>query len=38
MGLLGMTWDHRAVDGAYVSSFLRRVSELLTTRDWSNEL
>jgi 2-oxoglutarate dehydrogenase E2 component (dihydrolipoamide succinyltransferase) len=38
VGLLGMSWDHRAVDGAYVSSYLRRVGELLSTRDWSSEL
>jgi 2-oxoglutarate dehydrogenase E2 component (dihydrolipoamide succinyltransferase) len=36
--LIGMSWDHRAVDGAYVASFLGRVVELLTTRDWSAEL
>jgi len=37
-GVLGVSWDHRAVDGAYVSSFLARVSELLNSRDWSAEL
>jgi 2-oxoglutarate dehydrogenase E2 component (dihydrolipoamide succinyltransferase) len=37
-GMLGMSWDHRAVDGAYVSSFLARVAELLDTRDWASEL
>ena len=37
-GILGVSWDHRAVDGAYVSSFLARVSELLDSRDWSAEL
>jgi pyruvate dehydrogenase E2 component (dihydrolipoamide acetyltransferase) len=37
-GILGVSWDHRAVDGAYVSSFLARVSDLLTSRDWSAEL
>jgi pyruvate dehydrogenase E2 component (dihydrolipoamide acetyltransferase) len=37
-GILGVSWDHRAVDGAYVSSFLARVSELLTGRNWSDEL
>jgi 2-oxoglutarate dehydrogenase E2 component (dihydrolipoamide succinyltransferase) len=37
-GLFGMSWDHRAVDGAYVSSFLRRASELISTRDWLAEL
>jgi 2-oxoglutarate dehydrogenase E2 component (dihydrolipoamide succinyltransferase) len=38
IGLLGMSWDHRAVDGAYVSSFLRRLAEVLGTRDWAGEL
>jgi pyruvate dehydrogenase E2 component (dihydrolipoamide acetyltransferase) len=37
-GIIGVSWDHRAVDGAYVSSFLARVSELLVGRDWSDEL
>jgi len=37
-GVLGMSWDHRAVDGAYVSSYLRRVAELLGSRDWAAEL
>jgi pyruvate dehydrogenase E2 component (dihydrolipoamide acetyltransferase) len=38
VGVLGMSWDHRAVDGAYVSSFLARLGELLQTRDWAAEL
>jgi 2-oxoglutarate dehydrogenase E2 component (dihydrolipoamide succinyltransferase) len=37
-GIIGVSWDHRAVDGAYVSSFLARVSELLGSRDWAAEL
>lgn len=37
-GLLGMSWDHRAVDGAYVSSYLARVAELISRRDWEAEL
>jgi 2-oxoglutarate dehydrogenase E2 component (dihydrolipoamide succinyltransferase) len=38
VGVLGVSWDHRAVDGAYVSSFLQKLAELLTTRDWAAEL
>jgi 2-oxoglutarate dehydrogenase E2 component (dihydrolipoamide succinyltransferase) len=38
LGIIGMSWDHRAVDGAYVSSFLRRVAHVLATRDWMAEL
>ncbi len=37
-GILGVSWDHRAVDGAYVSLFLARVSDLLSSRDWAAEL
>jgi pyruvate dehydrogenase E2 component (dihydrolipoamide acetyltransferase) len=37
-GILGVSWDHRAVDGAYVSLFLRKVADLLGTRDWAAEL
>ena len=37
-GLLALAWDHRAVDGAYAAAFLRRVKEILETRDWAQEL
>jgi 2-oxoglutarate dehydrogenase E2 component (dihydrolipoamide succinyltransferase) len=37
-GVIGVSWDHRAVDGAYVSTFLARVSELIGSRDWAAEL
>jgi 2-oxoglutarate dehydrogenase E2 component (dihydrolipoamide succinyltransferase) len=38
VGNLAMSWDHRAFDGAYAAGFLKRVKELLETRDWSAEL
>ena len=38
VGNLAMSWDHRAFDGAYAAGFLRRVKEILETRDWSAEL
>ncbi len=38
MGNLVMSWDHRAVDGAYAAAFMARVREILETRDWSAEL
>ncbi|HLW44570.1 MAG TPA: dihydrolipoamide acetyltransferase family protein [Acidimicrobiales bacterium] len=38
IGVIGLSWDHRAVDGAYVSSFLQRVAQVLATRDWASEL
>ncbi len=37
-GLIGLSWDHRAVDGAYVSSYLALVAQLIAERDWSAEL
>ena len=37
-GHLCCSFDHRAVDGAYAGSFLRRVQELVETRDWAAEL
>ena len=37
-GIVGVSWDHRAVDGAYVSLFLAKVAELLGSRDWAAEL
>jgi len=38
VGLAAMTFDHRAVDGAYVARFLARLSEILNERDWVGEL
>jgi len=38
VGLLAMSFDHRAVDGAYVARFLARVAGILNDRDWSGEL
>ncbi|MGD0851797.1 MAG: 2-oxo acid dehydrogenase subunit E2 [Acidimicrobiales bacterium] len=38
VGLLALTFDHRAVDGAYAARFLRRMGEILTTRDWDSDL
>jgi len=38
VGLAAMNFDHRAVDGAYVARFLRRLAEILHERDWAGEL
>jgi len=38
IGLLCLSWDHRAVDGAYAAAFVARVVQLLATHDWSAEL
>lgn len=38
VGLLALTFDHRAVDGAYAARFLNRVDEILNTREWAAEL
>jgi pyruvate dehydrogenase E2 component (dihydrolipoamide acetyltransferase) len=38
VGNLALTFDHRAVDGAYASAFVARVKEIIETRDWSAEL
>ena len=38
VGNLAMSWDHRAFDGAYAAGFLKRVKQILETRDWSAEL
>ena len=37
-GMLGLSWDHRAFDGAYAASFLHEVKGILETRDWNTEL
>jgi pyruvate/2-oxoglutarate dehydrogenase complex dihydrolipoamide acyltransferase (E2) component len=33
-----MSFDHRAVDGAYASAFLRDLAHEIGTRDWAAEL
>jgi 2-oxoglutarate dehydrogenase E2 component (dihydrolipoamide succinyltransferase) len=38
VGLVAMSFDHRAVDGAYVARFLARLAEILNDRDWAGEL
>jgi pyruvate dehydrogenase E2 component (dihydrolipoyllysine-residue acetyltransferase) len=38
IGYLGLTWDHRALDGSTAALFLRRIKENLETWDWSQEL
>lgn len=38
VGLLGMSWDHRAFDGSYAAAFLRQVKNVIETRDWEAEL
>ena len=38
VGNLSMSFDHRAVDGAYASAFLASVRETMATRDWEAEL
>jgi 2-oxoglutarate dehydrogenase E2 component (dihydrolipoamide succinyltransferase) len=37
-GNLSMSFDHRAVDGAYASAFLAAVRDTLGDRDWRAEL
>ena len=37
-GTVAMSWDHRAIDGAYASKFLRHIQEIIETRDWEAEL
>jgi pyruvate dehydrogenase E2 component (dihydrolipoamide acetyltransferase) len=38
VGNLSLSFDHRAIDGAYASAFLALVRDTLETRDWEAEL
>ena len=38
VGLLTLTWDHRAFDGAYAASFLNAMKQSLESRNWEEEL
>jgi pyruvate dehydrogenase E2 component (dihydrolipoamide acetyltransferase) len=37
-GILALTWDHRAFDGAYAAAFLGALKDDLETRNWEAEL
>ncbi len=38
VGVIAQSFDHRAFDGAYSAAFLRRVREIIETRDWAGGL
>jgi 2-oxoglutarate dehydrogenase E2 component (dihydrolipoamide succinyltransferase) len=38
IGVLAQSFDHRAFDGAYSAAFLRRLKQVLETRNWLAEL
>jgi 2-oxoglutarate dehydrogenase E2 component (dihydrolipoamide succinyltransferase) len=38
IGLVGLTWDHRAFDGAYAAAFLGAMRDRLEHHDWASEL
>jgi 2-oxoglutarate dehydrogenase E2 component (dihydrolipoamide succinyltransferase) len=37
VGLLALSFDHRAFDGAYAAAFVSRIRDIIETRDWSQE-
>jgi 2-oxoglutarate dehydrogenase E2 component (dihydrolipoamide succinyltransferase) len=37
VGVLAHSFDHRAVDGAYSGAYLRRLKQILETREWIGE-
>lgn len=37
-GYLSMSYDHRAFDGAYACAFLRAVCQIVSERDWAEEV
>jgi 2-oxoglutarate dehydrogenase E2 component (dihydrolipoamide succinyltransferase) len=37
-GLLVLTWDHRAFDGAYAAAFLRALQQVIEQHNWEDEL
>lgn len=38
VGVLGLSFDHRAVDGGYAAMFMRDLGNVIETRDWAAEL
>jgi pyruvate dehydrogenase E2 component (dihydrolipoamide acetyltransferase) len=37
VGILAHSFDHRAVDGAYSAAFLRRLKQIIESREWADE-
>jgi pyruvate dehydrogenase E2 component (dihydrolipoamide acetyltransferase) len=37
VGMLVLSWDHRAFDGAYAAAFMRRLKDVLEHHDWAGE-
>jgi pyruvate dehydrogenase E2 component (dihydrolipoamide acetyltransferase) len=37
IGVLAQSFDHRAVDGAYSGAYLRRLKQILESREWLGE-
>ncbi len=38
VGILALSYDHRAVDGAYASAFLAKLRDIIESHDWYQEL
>jgi len=38
VGILTQAFDHRAIDGAYSAAFLRKVKEIIETKNWEAAL
>lgn len=38
VGMLAMSWDHRAMDGAYAAQFLAKLKNILEAKNWDNEI
>jgi len=38
VGMLGLSFDHRAVDGAYAAAFMRALVSIVESHDWESEL
>ncbi|HEY5303563.1 MAG TPA: 2-oxo acid dehydrogenase subunit E2 [Acidimicrobiales bacterium] len=38
IGLAALTFDHRAIDGAYAARYLARLAQLLQESDWASRL
>jgi pyruvate dehydrogenase E2 component (dihydrolipoamide acetyltransferase) len=37
VGVLAHSFDHRAVDGAYSAAYLRRLKQIIESREWADE-
>jgi 2-oxoglutarate dehydrogenase E2 component (dihydrolipoamide succinyltransferase) len=38
VGILAQSFDHRAIDGSYSGAFMRRLKEIIVSKNWLDSI